>query len=37
MNICRAQVNRERRTITTRAVLCTKDVELYVLMLTCPI
>ncbi len=35
INTCKARIHKAEQTVTTSSVLCTKDVDLYVLMLTC--
>ncbi len=36
MNTCKVHINSAEQTVTTSAVMCTKDIELYISMLTCP-
>jgi hypothetical protein len=35
INTCKARISNAGQTVTTNAVLCTKDVELHIFMLTC--
>ncbi len=36
MNTCKVHKNSAEQAVITSAVMCTKDIELYISMLTCP-